>query len=257
MNLQNLAKKIQEKTLAAKDDLKDATNSTRPMREGNKKAAIVALEDLRQDYRRLLLATASYLVISGPQANNIEKSFDPENGPLSADPEGLYEDVLSRMEERTYMNRTADGTFLMALNDSLEKVGKEIGVQSYPQLNFKAEYAQVISKRAQALGLVRKIINNDIGGELVGIYTVSKLLNKAISQASEDSFTPIILTSKDPALALTLSNDLRHVSKNVFLVSVGKETPKEFKNVPNSITIEKANKESIEELFAAIKSRSV
>lgn len=257
MNLQNLSKQIKEKSLAASDDLKDATNSTRPMREGNKRAAQSALNDLNQEYRRLLLKKASYIVVSGPQAKDLEEAVKGEKLPFIVNPDGFYEELLSKIDERAYMNRTVDGTFFNALSHALEEVSRDMGIQSYPQLLFKAEYAQVISNKNQVTDILKKVINTDVGGELLGIYAVHKILDRAIASTTEDSFSPIILTAEDTGLAISLSNDLRRLSNNVFLVSVGKNIPKSLKSALNSLTIKEANKETVDELLQAIRSRTV
>jgi hypothetical protein len=73
MSIKSIVKQIKEKSLAANDDLKDATNNTRPMRQGNKRAAEELLVGLKNEYRSLLLASATYVILTGPQANELEE----------------------------------------------------------------------------------------------------------------------------------------------------------------------------------------
>lgn len=256
MNIQNLVKQIQEKNLAANDDLSDATNSTRSMREGNKRAAREALTDLKQEYRKQLLTSASYIVVNGSQSKELETAVESESLALTADSEEFYKELLSKIDERAYMNRPVDGTFFNALSNYLEEIAREIGIKSYPQLLFKSEYHQIISSKDQALKLLKQIVNKDLGSELVGIYTINRIMDRAINREQTDSFVPIFLTAEDKNLALTLSNDLRRLSPNVFLVCAGK-TSKSLKSVQNSLSIDEVNKETIEQLLEAIKSKTV
>lgn len=256
MNIQNLVKQIQEKTLAANDNLEDATNSTRAMREGNRRAARESLADLKQEYRKQLLTSASYVVVSGSQSKELEAAIESESLALTVDSEEFYQELLSKIDERSYMNRPVDGTFFNALANSIEDIAREIGIKSYPQILFKSEYHQIISSKDQVLKLLKLIVNKDLGSELIGIHAVNKVMDKALKREQADSFTPLFLTAEDKTLALALSNDLGRLSSNVFLVCAGK-TSKSLKNVQNSLSIDEVNKETIEQLLEAIRSKTV
>lgn len=255
MNNKNLIEQIQQKTVAANDDLKDATNNTRPMREGNKRAAKEQLVALKDQFRLLLTQTASYLIVTGPQASDLATAAESTKAALVVNPDDFYNEVLNKIDERAYMNRMIDSSFANTLSNVLEEVTLSIGVQSYPQLNFRSEYIQMITSKEQVLAVVKQIINKEIGSDLVGIYAANKVLDQAIERGP-NSFTPVLLHTTDEALALGLSKDLKNLSPNVFLVTVGKAS-KALKGVPNSISLKEANAEALEQLLEAVKSKTV
>lgn len=255
MNTKNLIEQIQQKTAAANDDLKSATNNTRPMREGNKRAAKEQLVALKDQFRLLLTKTASYLIVAGPQSSEFAAVAAASSAALVVNPEDFYNQVLNKIDERAYMNKLIDGSFANAISNSLEEVVLEMGVQSYPQLLFKTEYSQMTSTKEQVLTITKLMINKEVGSDLIGIYAANKVLDQVIARGP-NSFTPIVLHTTDEALALSLSKDLRNLSPNVFLVTVGKAS-KALKNVPNSISLKEANPEALEQLLEAVKSKTV
>jgi hypothetical protein len=254
--MKNLAQRIQEKTLAANDDLKDTTNSTRAMREGNKRAAKEALGDLRTKFSQLLLQKASYIVISGTNSQELYDLVVAEKNTLVFDPETFYADVLNAIEPRMYMDKKVDGTMFQGLTNAFEQIGNKIGIQSLPQLNFKAEYQQMISDKEQALELVKKVVSADVGTEILGIYAMSALLDAAIERSKENSFMPVAIIANDETLALALVKDLKRLSPNVFLAAAGKVS-KALRNTANSISIKESTTEALAQLLEAVKSKTV
>lgn len=255
MNIKNLIEQIQQKSAAANDDLKDATNNTRPMREGNKRAAKEQLVDLKDQFRLLLTQTASYLIVTGPQASELATTAETTQGALVVNPEDFYNEVLEKVDQRAYMGKLIDGSFANAISNSLEEVVLQIGVRSYPQLLFKTEYSQMTTTKEQVLAITKLMINKEIGSDFVGIYAANKVMDQAIARGP-NSFTPILLHTTDENLALSLSKDLKNLSPNVFLVTVGKAS-KTLKSVPNSISLKEANAEALEQLLEAVKSKAV
>ena len=259
MNIQQLIKQVQEKTAIANDNLADATNSTRAMRQGNKRAATEALIDLKNDYRRLLLSTAAFVIVTGPQAKEFTDLATPESKAFNADSEGLYRKLVAQIDKRAYMNQAVASSFFATLGNVLEETAREIGVNSYPQLRFKAEYSQVIENEEQLVQLVKRAVNESLGSEMVGIYAVSSILEQALDRSHGDSFTPILLTTADDQLAVTLSNDLKRLSPNVFVVNASPNKPsKTIKNLPNLISIKgDPTREALDQLLEGIKARIV
>jgi len=255
MNTKNLLEQIQQKTVAANDDLKDATNNTRPMREGNKRAAKEQLVALKDQFRNVLVQTASYLIAVGPQASELATAAENSPSALVVNPEDFYNEILNKVDERAYTNKLIDGSFANAIGNSLEEVVLQMGVRSYPQLIFKTEYSQMTSNKEQVLAVTKLMINKEIGSDLVGIYAANKVLDEVIKR-NPSRFIPIILHTSDESLALSLSKDLKNLSPNVFLVTVGKVS-KTLKNVPNSISLKEANAEALEQLLEAVKAKTL
>jgi len=197
MNIQSLMNQIKEKTVLASDDLKSANNNTRPVREAAKKAAEESLMGLKNDYRKLLLSSAVYLVATGPQLDELVEVAKNNQKCFTAEADALYEKVLAKVDPRAYENKQFVPSILNSLSNSLEEIALECGIQSYPMLRFRPEYSKTITSKAELLDIVKDAVNVNVGGEMAGIYTVSKLLDQIVNREHSDSFTPILLTTKD------------------------------------------------------------
>jgi hypothetical protein len=254
MSIQSIVKQIKEKSVIANDDLKDTTNSTRAMRQGSKKAAQEALVDLRNEYRSLLLSSATYVVLTGPQANELGEVAKEKH--LSVNSEDFYRKLALRIDSRAYMGQLVASSLFNSVGNSLEETAREIGILSYPQLKFKSEYSQVIKSEEQFVEYVKNQVNDSVGTEMVGAYAVSVLMDKALDRPDQSSFTPILITAADENLAVTLAKDLNRLSHNVFVVSGGKSS-KTIKNIPNSLSTKEVSPEALELVLEAIKTKTV
>lgn len=254
MNLQSTMKQILEKTELANDDLMNCTNNTRPMREANKRAAVESLKDLKNEYRKMVLQTAVYLVVTGSQAEELGELAKNESKCFSSDAESLYKKVLSKVDVRAYENKQFVPAILDTISNHLEDVALECGIQSYPMLRFTPKYSKTITKQEELLEIIKDAINVSVGGEMVGIYTVSQVLEDAIKRGHAEAFVPVILTATDENLAVTLSKDLKRLSPNTFLVTAGK-APKATKGLANVVHIKEASKEALEQLLKDLKGK--
>jgi len=249
-------KQIQEKSTVANDNLEDATNSTRAMRQGNKRAAQDALVDLKNDYRRLMLSSSVFILSTGPHAVSLGELATSETQAFSLDSKDLYRKIASKIDSRAYLNMVVTSSIMNNVSNALEEVAKEIGVREYAHMHFKSEYSRMISSQEDFVDLIKQIVNDGPGSEMVGIYAINTILEQALERGHSEGFTPIILTTTDDQLAVTLSKDLKRLSPNVYVVSVGKAS-KTIKGLPNSVSIKEASKEALEQLLQEIKSKTV
>lgn len=254
MNIQSVMRQIQEKTTLANDNLKDATNNTRPVREAQKRAAQEALQGLKNDCRKLLLSSAVYLVVTGPQTNELMELANNEPKCFGSDSEALYNKILARVDPRAYENKQFVPSILDTISNSLEEVALDCGIQSYPMLRFKAEYSKTITSKEQLLDIVKDAVNTNVGGEMVGIFTVSNVLDQIVERRHIESFVPVVLSAADEQLAITLSKDLKRLSPNTFLVTTGKPT-KATKGLQNMINLKEASKEALDQLLSGVKGK--
>jgi hypothetical protein len=154
------------------------------------------------------------------------------------------------------MGQNVASSLFNSVCQSLEEAAREMGVLSYPQLKFKSEYSQVVHSEEQFVGFVKNLVNDSLGTEMVGIYAVSVLMDKALNRPNQETFTPLLITAADESLAVSLSKDLKRLSPNVFVVSGGKAS-KAIKNIPNSLSTKEVNPEALEQLLEAIKTKTV
>lgn len=253
--LETLVNQIEQKTLLASDDLKNVTASTRHTREGMKRRAQEDLVDLKNEYRNALLQSATVVVVTGPQAGELLTLAGGHS--LTSSSDNFTEELLKQVDSRAYLNRCVDGTYFMALTNALESVGEQIGVRSFPQLNFKSNYSKIVETLEQAKALTEEVVINEVGGELLGVYAVSKNVDNALLNRHVDKFTPVLLRVDNETSALKVLKDMVNLTRNTFLVHVGGKTPKNLKGIHNSLSVKEASQESLNETLEAVKSKSV
>lgn len=254
MSIKSVMNQIKEKTIVANDDLKDATNNTRPMREGFKRQAKESLEDLQNEYRNLLIQSSSFLIVTGSLGKELCDLAANEPGVFVGNPEDFFTDLVSRIDSRAFMNRTADGTTFEALGYGLELVAREIGVKSYPQLRFKAEYAQTLSSPEDMVKLAQKAVSDSVGNEMSALYSLNGVLKTALNRGHEESFTPILLNTSDEQFALALLKDLNNLTAQSYLVVAGKGG-KAVRNARNSVSLKEATTEALQQLLDSVKGK--
>jgi hypothetical protein len=234
----------------ADEDVDSGPVQTLSARRGRKAQAKERLKSLTDEYSKELLNSALFIVVSGEN----REDFITEGskfGCFSVDSEEFYKDLASRIPASLYLGKSTVSNVFDILGRHLEDKMSELGVVGYPQLLFKQEYAQQLNSKDEFTNLVKRAINDQLGSEIVGLQSIRSLVPTFISTDYAEKNTPIILSTGDDKLALSLLKDLKRLTSKVFLVTVGEASDK-LKN-ENSIQLKEANNKSINQAMKLIK----
>ena len=250
MSLATVLQEIKQIKPFAEEDISSGPMETLNSRRGRQKQAKETLKRLKKEYMAELLSTAVFVVSSGLGKDSFASVAVESFNCFSADPEEFYKDLVNRVPPVLYLNKEGINAFDV-LGRHLEDKMLELDIREYNQLITKQEYSKKVESKEEFIELVKQAINKQIGAEIVGIQSVTSLIDTALDKGHSGRTTPIILSTNDEKLALDLIRDLERLTKRVFLVITGKSS-KSLKSVEEAIILKEANKETVEQALITI-----
>jgi hypothetical protein len=269
MSLSNILKEIDTNRPNAEMEVTMATPSTYGSRVGVKKAATEAIKRLKVQYRKELMESTVFIIVSGPESEEFTKLASNEAFEcFSSDPEEFFKDLTSRISPTLFGRENVRNLFNIAGN-ILEDKANELDILSYNGLSFNEKYNRSVKDAQDFVPLIRSAINDQVGPEIVGINAIYSIVDKAINKNHSAEVTPLILNTSDEKFALELYKNLpelvikgalsveRHAAKKklkAFLVVAGKAS-KPLSTTPGAVLVKSVTEESVGKALAAIRSK--
>jgi hypothetical protein len=254
MSLSKVLEQIEKIKPVALEDVDSGPVETMTARRGRKRNAEEQLKLLRMQYTQDLLRSAVFILVTGGNREEFVNiaTANTDYGAFKADPETFYRDLANRIAPALYEGKESVANLFDVLGRHLEDKANELGVLEYPQLRFKAEYNKTINNKEEFVQLVKTAINEQVGGELVGVQSVLSITDQAIDTGHKASVTPVLLSTGDEKLALDLVEALNRLTPRVFLVVTGKAT-RAMKSVEDAVLVKEANEESVASALTTIR----
>lgn len=264
MSLVRILEQIESNRPNAEMSLEMVSPSTYNARVGIKRAAIENIARLNAEYQDALLGQTAFIIVTGSSKDSFTEIASGEKfGCFSVDPEGLFTEIASKIDQSLYGRESARYLFSTASN-LLEEKAMDLGIKSYNMLQFSDKYNSGIKTASDFVTLLRNAVVDQVGSEIIGLNAVRNIVSKAISSKHSASVTPVILNTSDEKFALELQNNLKiHKSKNgegrgltnkVFLVVAGKAS-KGFHNGKDGLMVKNVTEETVEEALALIRNK--
>lgn len=254
MSLQNTISEIKKFQPFAEEDLDDPKipRETLTGRRGRKMQALEQLKILRRDYRKELLESAAFVIVTGSAADAFS-AFVKENAScFSANSNEFYEDLANRIPPALYQGKESMVNLFDIVGRHLYDKAMELDLTSYNELTFRQEYHVSVKSKEDLVSLLKKAVNSQMGAEIVGIQAITSLVTAAIEKNHVKRITPVILTANDEQFALDLEKNLRRLkTRGVYLVVAGKGT-KNLRAVPGVLLVKDPSPENIEQTLAKI-----
>jgi predicted DsbA family dithiol-disulfide isomerase len=251
MNLETLVKEIEKNKKYANEVIEGGNPATLNTRLGRKKAAKSRLEELYTEYRLSVKDHLVFIVPVGKDAEEITKLAE-EGGTSIANADSFYEDLANRIPPILYNGKQTQASLIDVFSRHLEDKAMEIGVRSYPMVIYNRKYARKVQGKEDLVSLIKKIINEDVGSEMVA----AQILDEVAKSAMKDSFSkgklPVVVSVKDQSIVEHIVNGLKTISPNVFMVGSGK-TGRGKKSDGGVIGLKSIDAKGLEEAFAKIK----
>jgi len=264
MSLKSSLKEINDNKANAAMDLMLGNPDTYNGRSGLKRAATEAVRRGKAQYHKDLLDTMAYIVVTGSGRDQFTELASSETfGCFAGDPEEFFKNIVSRLDQKLF-GRETPRNFFNIVSNILEDKMLEIGIVEYNPLTFSDKYNSAVNKPEDLVLLVRNAITDQIGAEIVGINSVSSLVDKAIEKGHDFPVTPVLFSTGDEKFALELRNGLKRketlkgvfkgLSSKVFLVVVGNAS-KELKKTQDVILVKTVSDESVGEALSSIRNK--
>lgn len=269
MSLSNIIKEIETNRPNAEMDIQLGSPNTYGGRVGLKRAATEAIERAKNQYRKELMASTAFIVVTGAGRDAFTQLATGETfGCFSTDPEDFFKDLAERVsppqvKPSLFGRESVQALFSIAQNVLRDKA-MEIDVDSYPPLFFSEKYNSGVGKVEDFVTLMKRAIVDQVGSEIVGINAISSIVGNAIERKHSATVTPLILNTSDEKFALDLATNLkkhqlldgttRGVTSKVFLVVAGKAS-KSLQAVPGAILVKTTTEDSVGEALTTIRSK--
>lgn len=249
MSLEEILKEIKSIKPFAEENVDEGPAATLNARRGRKNQSIERIKQLRRQYARDLMRTSQFIIVTGSLRNELTATLTKgDKGLFSADPEAFYKDLASRVHPTLYQGTNPVNDLFDVLGRCLEDKASELDIVEYPQLIFKERYSRKIKSQEEFVELVKIIINEQMGSEVVGIESVNSIVDAAIEKNHASKTTSIVLNVGDESLVKSLTKDFNRLTNNTFLIVAGDS------NTQNpDLKLEDTSKESINKLINTLK----
>lgn len=223
-SFESLIKDIEKnRKLAMAEIPEDADPRTLTTRIGHKKRAKQNLEDLFADYRSHVTENSVFILPKGKNSDTFTSIAKEEFSCFEVDGDEFYNVIADGVDKRYYENQVSSPSLFDIFMGVFNDVCDDIGVISYPILNFEAKFSTRLTSREDLVKLIKRAFNEKVGSEMVGIYVVNKVAKMAIESGYSGTTIPIVIHTEDKELSDELSTGLKRVSPNVFQISTAKK----------------------------------
>lgn len=232
MNLKELGKEIKLQQKIAESDPGTEPN-TRRMRLGNIAQAKDKLQGLRLEYNKQILSSAVFIIATGPDAKKFSSLAEKNGGCFSVNAEDFYKDLIKDVPVELYVNKQASGNLLEFISNNLEEKARTLAIVSYPGIVMDSKYNnKVLKDEKDLLALTKIVINEKVGGEIIGIDAADQISDKLLKSKNSGKAVPIVLIATDTSIAEDLAKGLkRSITRKTFIVSAGSELSEGITNI--------------------------
>ena len=269
MSLSTIINEIEKNRVNAEMDVQLGNQATHQARTGLKRAAVEAISRAKNDYRKELLASTVFIVVTGSNRDAFTELATSEAfGCFSTDPEEFFTDLAARIsppqvKPSLFGRESVQALFSIAQNVLADK-NLELDIVSYPPLYFNDKYNRGVKSAEDFVTLIKSAIVDQVGCEVVGINAINSIVGSAIERKHAAEVTPLILNVSDEQFALDLAKNLkahvlpsgasRGITSKVFLVVAGKAS-KAVQATAGALVVRTATEESVGAALTTIKSK--
>ena len=252
MSLSKILEQIKVQKPLAEEDISQGPRETYSGREGRKRNAINQLKELKDKYTDELRLSALFIIVSGSGKDQFAEVAKTEHKCFTADPEAFYKNLADRLPPALYAQKTPPANLFDIMGRHLEDLAQEMQIIGYPQLIFHSKYQKACNGKEDFKNLIKEAINDQVGSEIAGLYTVRSLANEAIAANHGQRLTPIILATDDEKFALDLKSTSGRIGSRAFLVAAGKGA-KTVKSTEGAFTVKEVDNESVANILTNIR----
>jgi hypothetical protein len=250
-SLNTILKEIKEKKAIVNADLDLNSPTARNMRD-RQNSAKIRIEQLQVDYRNALLNQTVFIIMYGADAEKMAKVAEKDFGSYAVNAETLFDRIANEVPANVYAGKNASPSLFDIISHALEGVAAEAGVTSFPQPIFRnSKHGRVLGSKADLTTLIKQVISEDVGSELIAVHAVTATFLKALDNEFNGRVYPVVLHTSDAQYAARLNEDInKRLQRQTFTVAVGADPIS-----GSTLLIEKATKVALKEALTQIKTQ--
>lgn len=221
LSLKELAKELKKQQAIADSD-PGTEQATRRMRLGNIQQAKEKVKGLELDFKKKVLDSAIFIIATGKDAKKFASVAEKTCGCFSVNSEDFYKELIQGVPTALYVNKTASGNLLEFISNNLEDKARTLDIVSYPGLSMESKYKKVLKDEKDLLDLTKKVINDKVGAELVGLDAINRIMAKLLKSKSVSKKVPVVIQVSDESMVEEIAKGLkRSLTRRTFIVSTG------------------------------------
>jgi hypothetical protein len=221
MALSDIVNKIKEHKSFAEEVVNESDDPrTVKSRIGRKNQSREMLKVLYREYKAELRNKIAVLLVTGSEAKAFCDVAEAEGNMISATADALYEDIVNRIDERLLSGTESTSSLIDIMSRYLEDKAGDLDVESYPSLRAHEKYSERIRNKNDMLNLTKRMINTEIGVEMVGFEVLEQVTQKAVNDMFDGKILPVVVLLKDDSLVESIAEGLRTIG-NVTVVVAG------------------------------------
>jgi len=174
------------------------------------------LNALLEGYRNAVRQKAVFILPTGAGAEKFTQMAS--EGCFSSNVDDLFVKVTEMLSPVLYENQPFNASTLDTAMSYFSEVMDTIGVTSYPQVVFKSKYIKTLRNKQDMVDSLREAVIEQVGPEIIGYFTIHTIAQQAVNEKFAGKAVPIVLHSNDLSAIEKLSEDLKIVTRNVFLI---------------------------------------
>lgn len=215
MEFKEILKKIEE-TKAVAEMQPESNPRKYTVQLGKIRRAQEDLSTLFKNYKSLVSQKAVFILPEGPGADKFTEIAS--EGLYVINPDDMFIKVVDKLNPVLYSNQKLTVDTMNTVMNYFREVAEEAEIISYPDVDFKSKYIVPLNKREDLEAVLRDIVVEQIGAEMIGYYTVHSVSKMAVEEKFTGKVVPILIKSDDEQLKQKLSTALQSITKNVFKV---------------------------------------
>lgn len=232
-NLKELGKELKKLTTIANSDPNKATDpQKRRMLLGNITQAKEKLQGLQLEYRKLIMQRAIFILVTGPKSKEFSSIAEKSYSCFSVNADDLYKDLIKDVPESLYVDKVPSNQLLEAISNNLEDKARLLSIVSYPAIFMEAKYRKTLKNKEDLLNLTKLVVNDKVGGELVGLYSVDKIAPKLMKSKNGGVKVPIVIRIDDSDIVEEVAKGIkRSISHKTFIISTDESPSDKLKSI--------------------------
>jgi len=244
---------IKTKTLAEEDILggdKKPNPATLQTRLARQRSAKGMLPILYNQYKSELMKRTFCVLLVGEKSEEAAKML-ADQGMVSVSADAFYQEILDLVPSNMYNGRTNSSALFDVMSRHIEDKAGSIDIASYPSPIFKSSYNTKVDSEEKALAFLKRIVNEEIGTEMLGYDALEKAAKIAVNENFAGAKLPIAVSLKDVSIAKDVIAGLKKTSSVFHMVTIEK-VDKELEKL-SSAKVKTLDEDNINKAIEAIK----
>jgi hypothetical protein len=241
MSLGDILKNINVEKETAEIDLDKVSARARVYKKGQVDSAKARLESLYIEYKNEVLKRAIFIMVTGEQSEDFAGIAEDEYKCFKVDGKIFYKEIVDQLSPDLYLNKNLNAPILDVVGNVLETKMKSLDVTSYPSLAFNTKYAKVIKTKTEMVDTIKDVINDGVGGEIVGLDALERVAKEAVNKNYDKGLVPILIYSKDENFITGICDHIRLINPRIARIAAGNTES----NINALATLEEVNAEQV------------